>query len=412
MRKISLISLFVVLSLVLCSCTKGGGSSIVIGPPPADGGSSTGGDGGNTGGGGDGDETGGGGTQAEDPTADDTPVLCTDIGQTPIVLAYYTENSSELPDVTLLTHINYAHGRFGDPSEGDGGIWIEKPEKMEKVLALKSKNPKLKVMLMIGGWGDKANGFSKMARDPEKRTLFCTSVKGLLDQYHLDGVDIDWEYPGGGPSSNDKSDQDAYNFNLVLKELRQTIGTSKIISYASSATAGYVLWTGAMKYLDYVNVMTYDMGKPPYHNATLYRSGLTSNNSVEESVQKHLNKGVPLNRQVLGVPFYGHGKAPYADDVKYNEMAAILAATSGEYAGKNKERWDDVAKVPYLTDVTGSTMYLGYDNARSVGFKGEFAKDHGMLGAMCWEYRHDDSNQTLLKALVTAIYGKASVIKE
>ena len=408
MRKISIISLFVVLSLVLCSCTKGGGSSIVIGPPPAGGNDDTGD---NTGDGGNGGSGGGGGTQADDPTADDTPVLCTDIGQTPIVLAYYTENSSELPDVTLLTHINYAHGRFVNPSSGDGGIWIEKPEKMEKVLALKSKNPNLKVMLMIGGWGEKANGFSMMARDPAKRTLFCTSVRDLLEQYHLDGVDIDWEYPGGGPSSNDKSDYDSYNFNLVLKELRQTLGTSKIISYASSATAGYVKWTGAMKYLDYVNVMTYDMGKPPYHNATLKRSSLTSNNSVEESVNKHADKGVPYNRQVLGVPFYGHGTDPYAADVKFNEMAAILAATSGTYAGKNKYHWDSVGKVPYLTDAAG-TMLLGYDDAQSVGYKGQFAVEKGMLGAMCWEYRHDDSNQTLLKALVTAIYGKASVIKE
>ena len=330
------------------------------------------------------------------------------LGQKPMIVAYLTEyTSASSLDASCVTHINYAHGRFKNPKTGDGGIVIAEPSLLKKVVALKEKKPTLKVLLMIGGWGEHADGFSMMARDAEKRKAFCQSCKEHIDTYGLDGIDIDWEYPGGGPSTNGQSKDDAKNFNLMLKELRETIGDTKIISYASSSSAKYVEWKGAMNYLDYVNVMTYDMGKPPYHNSTLFKSPLTRDISCEESVEKHRQAGVPLSRQNLGVPFYGHGTAPYKEDVKYNEMAEILNATSGTYAGKNIFKWDDQAKVPYLVDDKG-TMLLGYDNPESVGFKGKFAVDNGMGGVMFWEFRHDDSQGSLRKALCKSIYGKES----
>lgn len=353
-------------------------------------------------------------TAADETPEDGTPSasakLCREeyLGQKPMIVAYLTEyTSASSLDASCVTHINYAHGRFGNPKTGDGGIVIAETSLLKKVIALKEKKPSLKVLLMIGGWGEHADGFSMMARDAAKRTAFCKACKEHIDNYGLDGIDIDWEYPGGGPSTNGQSKDDAKNFNLVLKELRETIGDTKIISYASSSSAGYVDWKGAMDYLDYVNVMTYDMGKPPYHNSTLFKSSLTRSLSCEESVEKHRQAGVPLSRQNLGVPFYGHGTTPYKEDVKYNEMAEILNATSGTYAGKNIYKWDDTAKVPYLVDDKG-TMLLGYDNPESVGYKGKFAKDKGMGGVMFWEFRHDDSKGSLRKALCTAIYGKES----
>ena len=385
-----------------------------------------------------GDDPGGNTTDPEEDA-----VLCTDIGQTPIVLAYYTENSPALPDVTLLTHINYAHGRFVDKKAGDGGIYIEtpnsNPDLFRQVIARKSQNPRLKVMLMIGGWGDKADGFSMMARDATKRTTFCQSVKSLLNLYGFDGVDIDWEFPtqtAGGV--NGASPDDTKNFNLVLKELREALGTKKIISYASSSSANYVDWPTAMKYIDYVNVMTYDMGAAPNgHNSALHKGGIFSSRSCEESIDLHLQKGVPLERMNLGVPFYGKSEKEqdeslrrtpkiYPYEVKYNEMAAVLSGTYYKYtdvdesgagtkprysAGYNIRKWDPTGCVPYLTDNLNNIM-LCYDDAESVACKGKYAVGRGLLGAMCWEYRHDDGNQTLLRSLVKSMYGKESVLNE
>ncbi len=368
------------------------------------------------------DDTGGGSGGGGGST--DTGTLCSDIGQTPIILAYYTENSSDLPDVTLLTHINYAHGRFKNPTTGDGGIVISGTSLMKKVLALKDVNPRLKVLLMIGGWGIKADGFSMMARDADKRTEFCTSVKSLLDEYGLDGVDIDWEYPTYSAEGTGASAADKGNFNLVLKELRETLGNSKIISFASSSSAKYVDWPTAIQYIDYVNVMTYDMGAAPNgHNSPLYRSAKFNHRSCDESIQAHLDAGIPLNRMNLGVPFYGkseknpaEGTKVYEYEVNYNEMYDILhnnwyKKRSLDVTGKNNRAWDDVAKVPFLTDNLGRNL-LSYDDPESVTWKGKYVVEKKLLGAMFWEYRHDDSNQSLLKALVSAVYGKSTVMDE
>lgn len=428
------LTLLIVLSSAACSKDDKG---INI-PGPAASGSSSTGNGGTSGGGNNGGNTGGNGSTT-DPVF--TESLCTDLGQSPMVLAYYTENSKNLPDVTLLTHINYAHGRFKDPTNGDGGIEIDTPSLMQKVIALKSKNPKLKVMLMVGGWGMKADGFSKMAADATKRTTFCKSLKKHMDTYGLDGVDIDWEYPGvsaegtGFDKLNDKK-----NFNLVLKELRETIGNTKIISFASSAShPEYVDWSVAAKYIDYVNVMTYDMGcAPTAHNSPLYSTSAVFNKQTgaDKCIRKHVDAGIPKNRLVLGIPFYGKGyngkkadQYPVADyqvypyEVNYNQMADIFnknTVTGRKYnqsnketidvTGKNIRKWDDVAKVPYLTDTQGRIL-LVYDDPESVAEKGKFAVKEGLLGAMFWEYRHDDDNQSLLKSLVQSMYGKNSVIQ-
>lgn len=393
-----------VLSLILCSstCDKPAPGWVIPDPEPTPGKTDP-------------------GTDPVPTPPDGDGTLCTDIGQTPIVLAYYTENSSALPDVTLLTHINYAHGRFANPSTGDGGIVISDVNLMKKVIALKSVNPKLKVMLMVGGWGMHADGFSMMARDAAKRTEFCKSLKSHMDTYGLDGVDIDWEYPTRSADGTACDPSDTRNFNLVLKELRETLGTSKIISFASSSSAKYVDWPTAIKYIDYVNVMTYDMGAAPdSHNSPLYRSAIFNQTSDDESIDKHVQAGVPVNRQVLGVPFYGKAeKNPaekvYEYEVKYNEMASILeknyyAKLKSDVTGKNIRKWDPVAKVPYLTDSYGKIL-LVYDDPESCRYKGEYVGTKGMLGAMFWEYRHDDSRQSCLRALVKAIYGKESVME-
>jgi chitinase len=381
------------------ACTDETPNFVVPAPDTGNGQTNNGGGSGNNG---NGDNSG----QPEVPAAS----LCDPefLGQSPMIIAYYTENSSVLLDPACLTHINYAHGRFVNKETGDGGIWIEQPEKLQKVVELKKQKPSLKVLLMIGGWGDKADGFSEMARDAKKRALFCQTCAEHIKNYNLDGIDIDWEYPTAGPSENGKHPDDTRNFNIVLKELREAIGNEKIISYASSANADYVDWATAMLYLDYVNVMTYDMGNPPYHNAPLYYSAsITKKRSVDQSVSLHKSKGIPADRLVMGVPFYGHGTDPYKADVKYNEMSTVF---SSKYEGKNIRKWDTVAKVPYLVDEAG-TFLLGYDDEESVTLKGEYVMQKKLLGVMFWEYRHDDSQGTLRKALCRAMYGKESTME-
>ena len=397
--------------LHLCSCSKPGGNANTLPPPPPVSGED--------------DTTPGGNGESGDGTPDTSDgTHCTDIGQTPIVLAYFTEYTEGLPEVRLLTHINYAHGRFANPSTGDGGIVITESKKapIKDVVALKSVNPKLKVCLMVGGWGGHADGFSMMARDAAKRTEFCQSVKSLLEKNQMDGVDIDWEYPTQSADNETGADpSDTQNFNLVLKELRETLGQDKIISFASSSSARYVDWKTAIKYLDYVNVMTYDMGAAPNgHNSPLHKSAKFNHRSWDESVKAHEDGGVPRERMVMGVPFYGKAEKNPAEgtkifdySVRYYEIPDIL--NKGKYKGKDLARpvtrvWEPSSMVPYLIDAAGKNV-LSYDDPESVSAKGSYVKANGMLGAMFWEYRCDTDDHALLKALVKGIYNKESVLE-
>ena len=438
---VRLVGLFLSLALAVSSCEKPA-TSITIAPPNThpSGGSGSGNGNGNGSGSGNGSGNGSGsGTGTGTGTGTEPGTLCTDIGQTPIVLAYFTEYTEVLPEVTLLTHINYAHGRFKNRKTGDGGIEITESSKapISKVVALKSVNPKLKVMLMIGGWGPHADGFSEMAKSPAKRTEFCQSVKSLLDQHKLDGVDIDWEYPthkveekdeNGNNYVNGYDPSDDKNFNLVLKELRETLGTSKIISFASSSSGKYVDWPEAIKYIDYVNVMTYDMGAAPNgHNSPLHKSSRFTHRSWDEAVDAHVKAGVPKNRQVMGVPFYGKAEKTPADadkvfvdskgklgySIKYRDIVPVLQ--DGKYMGVTLNRKLHVVRdagsmVPFLADDTGRN-FLSYDDPESVAAKGAYVVANGHLGAMFWEYRSDTDDHALLKSLVKSIYGKESVLQ-
>ena len=428
-NKIASLLLRLAMCLSMCmlfSCEKPENALVIDKPnlKPSTGTGTGTGNGGNNGGSSGGNGSGDNGSGTGTGTGTETGTLCTDIGQTPIVLAYFTEYTETLPEVTLLTHINYAHGRFKNPKTGDGGIVITESSKapLSKVVALKSVNPNLKVMLMIGGWGGHADGFSEMAKSDAKRTEFCQSVKSLIQKHKLDGVDIDWEYPTVSADNETGADKmDTQNFNLVLQELRETLGTGKIISFASSATAKYVDWKTAIKYIDYVNVMTYDMGAAPNgHNSPLHKSQRFTNRSWDEAIADHVKAGVPKNRQVMGVPFYGKAEKNPAEgtkifeySVKYYEIPDIL--NNGKYKNKPLARavtrqWDATAMVPFLVDAAGKNV-LSYDDPESVAAKGTYVKENGMLGAMFWEYRCDTDDHALLKPLVKAIYGKESVIQ-
>lgn len=350
---------------------------------------------------------------------------CEDIGQTPIILAYYTEwNTDRSPDLSLVTHINYAHGRFKNKKTGDGGIEFSGtpmfPE--TKIKDVKKEYPHVKIMMMVGGWGAHADGFSMMARDSAKRAEFCHSVNDHMKTYGFDGIDIDWEYPTvSADNETGRDDNDTKNFNILLKQLRDTLGTSKIISFASSSSAKYVDWPTAIKFIDYVNLMTYDMGAAPKgHNSPLHKTETFDSRSCEESVELHKKAGIPYERQVMGIPFYGKAEKNPASGTKifdysvgYKEMDDIL--NKGLYKGKAlarpvERRWESKACVPYLVDETGKNV-LSYDDTESVAEKAKFAKNKGLLGVMFWEFRYDDANLSLHKALDKALYGKETVIK-
>lgn len=308
-----------------------------------------------------------------------------------IVVGYATYWESAIPDPTLLTHINYAFALIKNDFES---LDIKKPERLTRIVALKDSNPDLKVMLSIGGWG--AGNFSEMAADETHRKNFCQNCLAAVNKYNLDGIDIDWEYPTSSSAGISSSPDDTKNFTLLMRDLRSVLGSGKLLTMASSASAKYVDFNNATQYMDFVNIMTYDMGKPPYHNAGLYPSSMTKR-SCDEAVALHYSAGVPYEKLVLGIPFYGHGNgSEYStESVDFNEI------NPSDYI----KRWDSVAMVPYLVNASG-TMVLSYDDETSVGLKADYVKTKGLKGAMYWNIEADDASWTLSKAIASRLLDK------
>jgi GH18 family chitinase len=355
----------------------------------------------------------------------DNPERIARIGQTPIIEIYYTEYTRadlfpSLEEVRNFTHINVGHVRFVDK---DNGVGIEIDSKtvplVQKFVAYKAQYPELKVKLQMGGWGKNADGWSQMARDPQKRKAFVDECVNICNTYGVDGFDIDWEYPTyaakDGDHVNGASPADWENFVTLFKEMREAM-PDKILSYAASDSGKYTDNYGVLPYIDYINVMTYDEGNPPYHNSPLYRSSITGSRCASEAIDDifHGQQGIPYQMMNFGLAFYGHGDGyklktgnRYPSSVDYSKLDDIFfrgTCDGYDVKGVNYRIWDDVAKVPYLADALGK-MYASYEDIESINAKVEYLKSRNMLGAMIWEYRHDDDEGTLRHAVKHAMDG-------
>lgn len=306
-----------------------------------------------------------------------------------VIVAYVTSWTDEIPDPSVMTHINYAFAHVNDTFDG---VRVDNPERLKDIVALKAKNPALNVMVSVGGWG--SGRFSEMASDDGRRMSFAEDCLRLVEEFGLDGIDIDWEYPTSDAAGISASPEDRENFNLLMRDLRSVLGPDRLLTLASSAYAEYIDFRSCMCYLDFVNVMTYDMADAPKHHSPLYASENTKG-SCEGAVKAHVEAGVPIYRLVLGVPFYGRG----GEVMKSRDYKDIRP--EGEFV----EMWDDVAQAPYIADKDGN-LVLGYDNPRSLSLKCGFIKENGLLGAMYWDYAGDNGSGDLQKTLSKELLGK------
>jgi len=153
------------------------------------------------------------------------------------------------------------------------------PSYYSQLVAMKSQNSNLKVILSVGGWNFPSNFFSVMVASSANRQTFINSCLSYMQQYRLDGIDLDWEYPcspartdpveitctdfqttqdaGGGSCSSDKA-----NLLELVKEMRTAFGSNYLITIAGQAdmakvNAGFDV-VGMSQYVDLWNLMTYD----------------------------------------------------------------------------------------------------------------------------------------------------------
>jgi len=179
-------------------------------------------------------------------------------------------------------------------------------------------NHGVKVLISIGGW-TLSNNFPSIAASPSKRSVFANACVDLIKKYDLDGVDIDWEYPGYAPHGGSYADK--VNFTLFLQEIRNAVDAHGVAVNkdflvtaavgASQSHMSFVEWNNVSKILDLINLMSYDFfgswDTTTNHNAPLYAPLMGDptfnvDSAVTSLIQNH---NVPKNKIAAGMAFYG-----------------------------------------------------------------------------------------------------------
>lgn len=290
------------------------------------------------------------------------------------LIAYVCSWTPGIPDPNYVSCINYS---FGHVNETFDGVRIDNPAKLYSIVALKKVKPELKVVLSIGGWG--SGRFSEMVSDPALRSKFAQDCLRVVEEYGLDGIDIDWEYPTSDAAGISCAPTDTRNYTLLMRDIRKAIGKDRILSHATVASCRYIDYKAVDKYVDYTNVMTYDMGDEHTHNSPLFQSKYVHSLSADECMQLYVKAGVPREKLVMGLAFYGKGRRDFRGKWDKTTLRAP--------AGYTQLR-DTLARVPYVVDENGEFVF-GYEDTRSLREKAQYIKAQGFLGGMYWCYEGD-----------------------
>jgi len=323
-----------------------------------------------------------------------------------------------------LTHINYAFSNIENHRIVEG---FEYDTQNYRVLqTLKKRNPNLKILTSVGGWtwsGD----FSDMALTEASRQAFIESAAEFVVKHQLDGVDIDWEYPGLPGAGNIHRDEDGKNFTLVLRGLRERLDALEkelqrplLLTIASGGFQAFIDKSDIanwQRYLDFINIMAYDFHVAAENTSTGHHTNLYSHPddaralSADSAVKAHLAAGVPPEKLVLGVAFYGRS---WASVIKQNnglfqQGQPNTPAFGGLNYGSNSfsnlyqnvinkqgfvRMWDDTAKAPYLWNKEKG-IFVTYDDPESIALKANYVKTKGLKGVMFWAYDSDHETKLL-----------------
>ena len=316
-----------------------------------------------------------------------------------------------------LTRINFAFANIdkGRIVEGD----LSDAANLAMLVGLKKENPELTVLVSVGGWLWSGR-FSDAALTPASRAKFIDSVADFITRYKLDGLDIDWEYPAmEGAAGNVFRPEDKQNYTLLLKELRERFKKMQkplhrrlYISIAAGASTEFLQHTEmakVQKYVDTVNLMAYDYYEPgddkiTGNHAPLYVDPADPKGiSADRSVKEFETAGVPAEKIVLGVPFYGHvwghvaatnhGLFQTGEPVP-NAYANYGALSTTMLSQGYTRYWDAKASVPYLYN-SQKQIFVSYEDQESLALKCKYVIDYHLAGIMFWEYGSDPSGKLL-----------------
>ncbi|XP_038214987.1 chitinase-3-like protein 1 [Zerene cesonia] len=328
----------------------------------------------------------------------------------------YEDTSQLLPKHIhphLCTHINIAFAQVKDKQ-----IYLSEKQliTVQETVKLKSANQKLKVLLSVGGAGNN-DGYSEMVVDHASRKIFIKSIKYMLRNYTLDGIDLDWEFPALHQYSSERGKRERQHFSQLLREIRmEYIRERKNYLLTVAIAAPQIIVDVSYDidqinmYVDYANIMTYDfhyytqftpftgLNSPLYARESEHFYMATLN--VNYTVQMYLSKGLNESKIVVGIPTYGHSfslvnennfdiGSPASGFGSLGDLGFVNYPDICRFIRHNNVtiEVDSDAKVPYLHE---RSQWISYDTPMSVIEKTKYIKQYKLRGAMIYSLNSDD----------------------
>lgn len=357
---------------------------------------------------------------------------------------YLNNNTRYLNEGTLFSdkfkkNMNMIYYAFAIP-QADGTLTLD-TRYLDEVKQL--KNSGIRVLLVIDGANKTPlQAMVNLCNDDVTRATFVNNIINMITKYNLDGVDIDWEFPGTSGLSGFTTEIDQTNLNKLLRDLRNGLdniqalnGSNYIISAAIPSTSwGAIRYDfkgnselgGINTYCDYVNMMSYDLNKSTHtsHVASCY-SSQNSNDYKFGAVygtEKFVSLGLDKNKIIIGAAAYGKTYS-ITGTVNSNATYPALGVTgtltkisgiTGSYASgtiyysaiASLEKSDKYVKYTEYKNgkVVGSYLYnatdnlfITYDSKEAIIEKCNYASSNG-LGIMVWAYG-EDATDTIIDTI-------------
>ncbi|KAI8881284.1 glycoside hydrolase family 18 protein [Backusella circina FSU 941] len=341
-----------------------------------------------------------------------------------------------------LDHIAYA---FAVPDEHGNLVEFDK-EQLREVTKEAHQHGK-GVSLAVGGWTGSVF-FSRILRTEDSRERFADKLVEMVDEYNLNGINLDWEYPNdpSGVTCNEKNPQDTENLLSFVKQLREQLQQKfpdehKLITAAVSTNVfkdedqnnTEQLDGEWNEYMDGIYVMAYDLSGI-YSETALPNSALYGEKtSAEKAIDDWKEAGISPDLLFLGLPFYGYThktarkrfeglgtpldrrsqqiRGDVHDTLERDPCPGAKSAFSGEYQWRSMRRdgsalgesgwssfWDDDSQTPFSFHQK-KRQFVTYENPKSLSLKADYAKDQGLGGVMLWSLEMDDEDDSLLDAI-------------
>jgi chitinase len=257
-----------------------------------------------------------------------------------------------------LTHINYA---FLTPTTNGGLNPLDNLSKFTSLVSAAHSN-NVKALIAVGGGGG-GDAFHTIVANSGLRTAFVNSMVNFVNQYNVDGVDIDWEFPSAGTEAN--------NFLLMMQQLATAMHTSGRLCTAAVISNGatYVV-SGLFTAVDWLNIMDYDDNN--FQHST-YQSAV-------DCLNYWSGRGLPLEKTILGVPFYARDNRFDYSTVNYN----VVLSQGGS---PNADTFQN----------------LGYNGIPTIKNKTTLAFDRGIGGMMIWELAGDATGANSLLSAINQV---------